>query len=114
MVEMENNELNGIAIIGRPFSFCNYDSDVFYFPIIYNGEIRYTFRVFPNDDGVHEGILGKAYVTELNETLLESRRENPLIFLQENESVVTYFRNIRKEIFIYSCSYRWSYSICMV
>lgn len=87
--------------IGTPFSFANPDSDVFYFPIIMNGEIIYMLRVFQKESGEYDGVLGKSYVSDLNEALKKTSNNQPLVLMMEGDSVVTYIGEDRSVIFEY-------------
>lgn len=42
--------------VGTPFAFADNDPDVFYFPVIYNGNIEYLFRVYPSGNSFSAAI----------------------------------------------------------
>lgn len=87
--------------VGTPFSFANPDSDVFYFPIIINGEIIYMLRVFQTKSGEYDGVLGKSFVADLNKILKCTSKNQPLVLMMEGDSVVTYIGKERNVIFEY-------------
>lgn len=92
---------SGSITIGTPFSFGNTDSDIFYFPVLCDDEIIYTFRVFPKASGGYGGILSKAFVSELNAFSLKTSIDRPLVFMMEDDSVVAYIGTSRKVLLNY-------------
>lgn len=103
ILSVEKSEIPcyGEVSMGTPFSFANPDSNIFYFPILINGEICFTLRVFQNSDGIYDGILSKAYVSELNALTVKSSSEQPIVLMMENDSVVSYIDKKRMVIFEY-------------
>ncbi len=43
-------------IVGAPFAFADYNADVYYFPIICDGEVTYLFRVYPDGESFSAAI----------------------------------------------------------
>lgn len=80
--------------LGEPFSFCNMDSDIFYFPVYSNGAITYTFRVSLGADGAPTGVLSPAFAEDLNEVASMTSEFNPLRIVYEttDEYAVVVFR----------------------
>ena len=69
---------NGRFELGNPFSFTNEGSDVFYFPVLCDGEIEFLFRVFPLDDGGYSGILSSMLVDEISKLGIKSSMKKPM------------------------------------
>lgn len=69
--------------LGNPFSFCNMDSDIYYFPVYSNGLITHTFRVCLGKDGEPTGVLSPAFAADLNEVAFLTSELNPLRIVYE-------------------------------
>lgn len=69
--------------LGEPFSFCNIDSDIYYFPVYSNGLITHTFRVYLGKDGKPTGVLSPAFASDLNEVASLTSELNPLRIVYE-------------------------------
>lgn len=69
--------------LGEPFSFCNIDSDIYYFPIYSNGLVTHTFRVYLGKDGEPTGVLSPAFAADLNEVASQTSELNPLRIVYE-------------------------------
>ncbi len=69
--------------LGKPFSFCNMDSDIYYFPVYSNGLITHTFRVCLGKDGEPTGVLSPAFAADLNEVTSLTSELNPLRIVYE-------------------------------
>lgn len=72
--------------IGNPFSIYNSEIELYYFPIYYNGLLKYTFRVFYLD-GKYDGVLSSALVDELKGLSRRSAAELPALFAAWNNSL---------------------------
>ncbi len=81
--------------LGSPFSFCNTDSDLFYFPIITNGSITHMLRVYKKSTGDCGAVIGKSFVQEINELASKTSNESPLILMMEEDTVVAYINKER-------------------
>lgn len=95
-----SNDLEGIIRIGSPFSFLNDGSDIFYFPILCNDNVIYTFRVFKNSDGKCSGVLGEMFVEEFNK-LIGTSINNPLSIYMEGSDIVAYINDEKNVIYSY-------------
>lgn len=51
----ENTSYSDISV-GMPFAFADNNADVYYFPIVCDGHIRYLFRVYPDGDSFSAAI----------------------------------------------------------
>lgn len=58
-------------------------------------------RVFQKESGEYDGVLGKSYVSDLNEALKKTSNNQPLVLMMEGDSVVTYIGEDRSVIFEY-------------
>lgn len=84
----DEKEIESIKV-GSPFSFLNNESDVFYFPIIENGKIKYLLRVYPDGDSF-SACLSEFLAYELD-NLSENTSPNKPLCLQlvGNEIIAT-------------------------
>lgn len=48
VASMGENVNYSTITVGSPFAFADYDADVYYFPVICDGTIKYLFRVYPD------------------------------------------------------------------
>lgn len=81
--------------LGTPFSFCNTDSDIFYFPVISDGIITHMLRVYKNSSGEYGAAIAKSFVQEINELAPEISKEQPLILMMENDTIAAYVNGKR-------------------
>lgn len=75
--------------LGEPFILKNNMSNttLYYFPVIINGEIEYTYRIF--DYNGLKYVLSESLVDELNEIGKETSKAEPaVIYLNNNEEIV--------------------------
>lgn len=87
--------------VGSPFCFANSDSDIFYFPVLFDNEITYMLRVFPKSAGGYGGVLGKSFVKELNSLASKTTPSAPLFIMMEGDCVVSYISGKRYVILEY-------------
>lgn len=71
----ENVIPQGSITVGIPFAFLDFESDVYYFPIMINDEISYIFRVYPNGDNGFDSAISEFLAPEL-EKLSSLRSES--------------------------------------
>lgn len=74
----ESISYNNISI-GTPFAFADANADVYYFPVICDGDIEYLFRVYPNGDSFSAAIT--VFLADEIETLAEYTSENNPMYL---------------------------------
>ena len=79
---------NGILTIGTPFSFCNEDADMFYFPVLCDGSMMYTLRVYPTETGGYGAVLGGAFANDFNVFAEKTSPEKPLTIKMEDNTIV--------------------------
>ncbi len=87
--------------LGNPFSFCNTDSDLFYFPVISNGSITHMLRVYKKSNGEYGAAIGKSFVEEINDLASKTSKTSPLILMMENDTAVAYVNKERTVIHEY-------------
>ena len=100
-LELGEFPVNGLITLGTPFCFGNEGSDIFYFPILCDGNIVFMFRVFPTPYGGYDGVLGKTFVDDLNRLAEKTTETRPLTIIMEGNKVVTYIGTEREVIFEY-------------
>lgn len=61
----EGNLSYSSIFVGTPFSFVDYDSDVYYFPVICDGTIKYILRVYPNNNNSFDAVISDFLAAEL-------------------------------------------------
>ena len=73
-----NENINYSSItVGTPFAFSDADADVYYFPVICDGCIKYLFRVYPDGDSFSAAIT--AFLADEIENLAEyTSADNPM------------------------------------
>ena len=84
--------------VGNPFTFANTNSDIFYFPILRNGNIFYIVRVFQKSNGDYSAISSEMLAKELNELSEKTDSETPLFLvgeLNEGYDIVAYIGGVR-------------------
>ena len=75
---------DGLLTVGQPFSFCNQGSDIFYFPILLDGEIVLLFRTWKSGStGEYSGILSAHLASELSALSPLTTPEKPLSLVSE-------------------------------
>lgn len=75
--------------VGTPFNWgeCG---DIFYFPILKNGELVYLYRVYPEIDGSFSGILSEYFVAEMSRFINATSKEKPLFINCEGTQISAY------------------------
>ncbi len=74
----ENINYNSISI-GTPFAFADNNADVYYFPVICDGNIEYLFRVYPDGNSFSAAIT--AFLANEIENLSEYTSESNPMYL---------------------------------
>lgn len=69
---------NNISV-GSPFAFADSGADVYYFPVICDGSIKYLFRVYPDGDSFSAAIT--AFLADEIEMLAEYTSKNAPMYL---------------------------------
>lgn len=63
--------------VGTPFSFADADADVYYFPVLCDGQIEYLFRVYPDGDSFSAAIT-KFLAADLERLAKYTSASNPM------------------------------------
>lgn len=92
----DSNEVS----IGTPFTFSNYDSDIFYFPVIDNDKIAMLLRVFESDDGL-TAVGSKFLCDELQQYSTLTTEENPLYLYMNGNEIIAEVSSSKKTLFEY-------------
>lgn len=82
----ENVNLDNIHV-GTPFAFADADADVYYFPVLYNGSIKYLFRVYP-DGNSYSAVISAFLADELNRLAPRTSTNHPLYLNLEDSKIV--------------------------
>ena len=72
--------------IGSPFAFANAGADVFYFPIISDGEIKLLLRIYPDGDSFSAAI--SAFLADEIEELAPMTSENTPMYLNRVDTAI--------------------------
>jgi len=83
--------------VGNPFTFANANSDIFYFPILRNGEIFYIVRIYQDADGGCSAAASTMLAEELNLLSEKTNSETPLFLVSEADGVSNFVAYIGKE-----------------
>ena len=87
--------------LGAPFTFSNSNSDVYYFPVYYSGEIICLLRVYSNEQGDIAGVLSKGFANELNAISDFTSATNPLNIYFDGVNIVFKTASIERTVFSY-------------
>lgn len=78
-------------VLGTPFTIQKESlegKDVFYFPIMYEDEIKFTIRVYKDEDGSYTGIFSEYLASELQDVFARTSVSDPLILSMNNGNVM--------------------------
>lgn len=78
-------------ILGSPFTILKEDTegkDIYYFPIIYENEIKFTIRVYEDSDGEYTGIFSEYLASELEAIADLTSEEFPLTLFMNNGNIM--------------------------
>lgn len=88
-------------VVGMPFAFLDYDSDVYYFPVICDNVIKYVFRVYPNQTNGYDAAISSFLAEEL-EFLAKSTSANmPLKLNRIGNEIIASVGNEEYMLFTY-------------
>lgn len=87
--------------LGDSFTFSNSDSDIYYFPVYYSGEIICLLRVYSNEQGDIAGVLSKGFADELNAIAEFTSVSDPLNIYFDGVDIVFKTTSIERTIFSY-------------
>lgn len=75
---------DGILTVGQPFSFCNQGSDIFYFPVLLDGEIVLLLRTWKSGiTGEYGGSISAYLASELSALAPLTTPETPFSLVRE-------------------------------
>jgi hypothetical protein len=89
--------------VGTPFAFAAQDADIYYFPVIANGKIKYLFRVYPSGDGFGCAIT-EFLAAELNELAPLTSAGSPMYLKLVDDCIVATIGSQTYELFKYPVS----------
>ena len=78
-------------VLGMPFTIQKESlegKDVYYFPIMYEDEIKFTIRVYKDEDGSYTGIFSEYLALELQDVFARTSVNDPLILSMNNGNVM--------------------------
>ena len=87
--------------VGTPFSFIDFDSDVYYFPVICDGIIRDIFRVYPNQNNGYDAAILSFLATELESLAGYTSAATPLRLNRIGNDIVASIGNNEYVLFSY-------------
>lgn len=96
--ELPNDMLSGKFELGQPFSFINEAADIFYFPVLCDGEIVFLFRIFPLGEGGYSGILSSMLADKINTLCNKSSIETPAQLSMVDNKIVA---SVGDEVYIW-------------
>ena len=89
--------------VGTPFAFAAQDADIYYFPVIANGKIKYLFRVYPSGDSFGCAIT-EFLAAELNELAPLTSAGSPMYLKLVDDCIVATIGSQTYELFRYPVS----------
>ena len=75
------------VMLGTPFSFAEADADVFYFPVMDSGKMKFLLRVYPDGKG-YSAVLSAFLVNEIESLATLTSPEAPLNLLMVDNKIV--------------------------
>lgn len=78
--------------VGKPFSFGEGSTDVFYFPIICDGNIKYLFRVYPDEEN-YVAAITEFLAKELNSLASKTSVDNPMSINRVGTKIIAIIGN---------------------
>lgn len=95
------NELSATNIfVGTPFSFADGNSDVFYFPVICDGHIRYLFRIYP-DGNSFSGVISSFLADDIDSLAPLTSVESPMYLSLAGSKIIATIGPESYELFEY-------------
>lgn len=79
------------VILGTPFTIQKESpdgKDIFYFPVMYDGTVKFTIRVYKDTDGSYTGIFSEYLASELEDVSEITSVSDPLILFMNNGNVM--------------------------
>ena len=86
--------------VGNPFNFGNENSDIYYFPVLNDGELILLFRVYPDENG-YAGAMSRFLVDELTELASETSANEPLTLIMDGADIVACIGTETQTLFSY-------------
>lgn len=87
--------------VGFPFAFADENADIYYFPVMYNGEIYYLFRVYPDGNGSFAAAISPFLADELESLAESTSRKNPLYLNMVESKIVASIGDLEYVLFEY-------------
>lgn len=103
VMSITENQPESRFSVGTPFAFAAQDADIYYFPVIGNGRIKYLFRVYPSGDGFGCAI-SEFLAAELNELAPLTSASSPMYLRLVDDCIVATIGNQPHELFQYPVS----------
>lgn len=88
-------------MVGTPFAFLDYGSDVYYFPVICDGVIRYVFRVYPNQNNGYDAAISSFLAEELESLAKVTSANMPLKLNRIGNEIIASIGNEEYILFTY-------------
>lgn len=101
IMSMQDNLDYGLISVGSPFAFADEEADVYYFPVIYDDEIYYLFRVYPDGNGGYAAAITCFLAQELNNLAELTSEKNPLSLHMVGNKIVASVENSEYVLFEY-------------
>lgn len=95
----EGLSLSDISV-GTPFSFAGRNADIFYFPIMFRGAIKYLFRVYPTDDGF-SAVISEMLAKEIDSLSYLTSADTPMYLILDGTKIVATIGSNTYEFFDY-------------
>ena len=102
-VESYNEEsvIYSTITVGTPFAFLDYEADVYYFPIICDGVIKYIFRVYPSQNNGFDAAMSSFLAAELEILASQTSVSTPLKLNRIGNDIVATVNNNKYVLFSY-------------
>lgn len=86
--------------VGTPFNFGNTISNIYYFPVMNNGELIYLFRVYPNGND-YSATMSIFLVDELNNLSNQTSATTPMTLMMRDSDIVASIGDFEYVLFSY-------------
>lgn len=87
--------------LGSPFTFMDEGSDVYYFPVMFEGVIKYIFRVYPGQKGSYDAAISSFLVEDLEMLAKQTSILKPLQLNRKEKDIVATIGDNKYILFTY-------------
>jgi len=99
--------------MGKPFTFANAGSNIYYFPVFYSRKIICILRVYSNEQGDIAGVLSKGFAENLNAVAKLTSITSPLHIYHNGSKIIFKSATTEATVFSYPENQANSDTICL-